>query len=49
MGGGDGGDDGSGRRKRPLTEKSTKVSTNEEKRLGICLQNEFCFSISILN
>lgn len=49
VGSGGGGDDGGGRRKKPLTEKSTNVSMNEEKRLGICLQNEFSFSISISN
>lgn len=49
VGGGDGG--GGGGRKRPLTEKSTKVSTKEERRLGMSLQIEvgICFSISISN
>lgn len=49
VGGGDGG--GGGGRKRPLTEKSTKVSTKEERRLGMSLQIEvgISFSISISN
>lgn len=39
---GDGGSGGGGggRRKRPLTEKSTKVSTKDDTRLGMSLQNE---------
>lgn len=37
----DGGGEGwSGRRKKPLTEKSTNVSTKEERRLGMSLQND---------
>lgn len=49
VGSGGGGDVGGEGRKRPLTEKSTKVSTNEDRRLGTCLQNEFevSFSVSI--
>lgn len=43
--GGGGGDDG--KRKRPLTEKSTKVSTKDDKRFGTSLQNDEAEASSI--
>jgi len=42
-----GGDGGGGGRKRPLTEKSTKVSTNDDKRLGMSLQDVVDISSSL--
>jgi len=42
-----GGDGGGGGRKRPLTEKSTNVSTNDDKRLGTSLQDEVEISSSL--
>lgn len=36
----DGGEGWSGKRKKPLTEKSTNVSMKEDRRLGTSLQND---------